>query len=139
MATFESVSAIVRNTYKEIWNDWYPVSSARAWVQVDLSDECSRYSHANNLIVIAVAEGNLDDQDILDKDAWPIWKIELVHEMLHEWRARIPCVVTSEAEALCTKYKPAACGDGHGSDFFQAIVEKASYFGMTPEQLAMKI
>jgi hypothetical protein len=36
---FEAGSAIVRNTYEEIWNDWYPASSARAWVQLDLSNE----------------------------------------------------------------------------------------------------
>jgi hypothetical protein len=46
-------------------------------VQVDLSDECSRYSHYHNLIIIAIAEGNLDDHDILDPSAWPIWKVEL--------------------------------------------------------------
>ena len=140
MATFEAVSAAVKNTYKKIWGHWYSGSgSVPALTQVDLSDECSRYSHSNNLIVIAIAEGNLDDHDILDEDGWPIWKIELVHEMLHEWQAKTPCIVTPEAEAICTKYKPGACGDGHGPDFFQAIVEKACYFGMTPEQLAARI
>ena len=140
MATFEAVSALVKSTYRNIWNDWYSgCGSVPALVQVDPSDESSRYSHSRNLIVIAIAEGNLDDRDILDQGAWPIWKLELVHEMLHEWQAKTPCIVTPEAEAICTKYRSAACGDGHGPDFFQAVVERASYFGMTPEQLAASI
>lgn len=140
VATFEAVSAIVKETYRKLWNDWYlACAPVGALLQVDLSDECSRYSHSRNLIVIAIAEANLDDHDILDLSAWPIWKVELVHEMLHEWQAKTPCIVTRDAEALCTKYAPPACGDGHGPEFFQAIVEKASYFSMTPEQLAAKI
>ena len=103
MATFEAVSAIVKATYRKLWNDWYlGFAPVGALLQVDLSDECSRYSHSHNLIVIAIAEGNLDDYDILDLNAWPIWKVELVHEMLHEWQAKTPCIVTREAEALCT-------------------------------------
>ena len=140
MATFEAVSAIVKETYRKLWNDWYPAcTSVRALLQVELSDECSRYSHSHNMMIIAIAEGNLDDHDILDLSAWPIWKVELVHEMLHEWQTKTPCIVTSEAEALCIEYAPAACGDSHGPEFFQAIVEKASHFRMTPEQLAARI
>jgi hypothetical protein len=140
MATFEAVSAIVKETYRRMWNDWYTGHTpVRALLQVDPSDECSRYSHSHNLLIIAIPEGNLDDHDILDPSAWPLWKVELVHEMLHEWQTKTPCIVTPQAEALCLKYAPPACGDGHGPEFFQAIVEKAPYFSMTPEQLAARI
>ena len=140
MATFEAVSAIVKETYRKLWNDWYAgYTPARALLQVDPSDECSRYSHSHNLLIIAIPEGNFDDDDILVASAWPIWKVELVHEMLHELQAKTPCVVTPQAEALWSKYAPPACGDGHGPEFFQAIVEKAPYFSMTPEQLAARI
>jgi len=97
-------TAIVKETYRKLWKDWYAsCTPVRALVQVDLSDECSRYNHSHNLIIIAIAEGNLDDHDILDLSAWPIWKVELVHETLHEWQAKAPCIVTCEAEALFLK------------------------------------
>src|SRR5205085_2696066 len=120
--------AVVKSAYRKIWQDWYSGSaSVPALPQVDLSDECSRYSHSHNLIIIAIPAGNLDDHDILDQGRWPIWKVQLVHEMLHEWQAKTPCIVTRQAETLCAKYEPGECGDGHGPEFFQAIVEKASY------------
>jgi hypothetical protein len=140
MPTFEAVSALVKRTYRDIWTDWYGESGAhRAWLQVDPSDESSRYSRSHNLMIIAIPEGNLQDPDILDVNAWPIWKVELVHEMLHEWQMKTACSSSVEAEALCNRYAPAQCGHGHGPEFFQASIEKASYFGLTPEQLASRI
>jgi hypothetical protein len=90
-------------------------------------------------MIIAIPEGNLQDPDILDGNGWPIWEVELVHEMLHEWQLKTGCSPTVEAETLCNRFAPAQCGYGHGPEFFQAIVEKAFYFGMSPEQLAAKI
>jgi len=40
---------------------------------------------------------------------------------------------------LCKQYAPAGCGQGHGPEFFQAVIERANYFGMTPEQLIKKL
>jgi hypothetical protein len=140
MPTFEAVSALVKRTYKRIWTDWYGESGATpALLRVDPSDESSRYSHSHSLMIIAIPEGNLQDPDILDVNGWPIWKVELVHEMLHEWQMKTDCSATVEAERLCNRYAPAQCSHGHGPEFFQAIIEKAPYFGMTPEQLALRI
>ncbi len=44
-----------------------------------------------------------------------------------------------QAEMLCKNYAPAGCGQGHGPEFFQAVIEQAAYFGMTPEQLIKKL
>jgi hypothetical protein len=55
--------------------------------------------------------------------------------MLHEWQKKRPCIPSPEADALYAKYRPGTCGDGHGPDFFQTIIEKAPYFQMGPEEL----
>jgi hypothetical protein len=58
--------------------------------------------------------------------------------MLHEWQMKTPCIPTLAARSLCP-YAPPDCGAGHDVDFFQAVVEKAPYFGMTPEELIARI
>jgi hypothetical protein len=140
MQKFEAVSTLVHQTHRNIWDEWYAgFSYVRARLQIELSDQSSGYSHSNNQIILAVPAWNLDDPDILDSDDWPIWKTELIHEMLHEWQMKTPCVVTAEAESLCRQYAPQDCGRGHDADFFQAVIEKAPYFGMTPEELLARI
>ena len=140
MASFEVVSAIVKTKYREIWAEWYAGTHAiPARLQVEPLDVSSGYSHSQNLIIIGLPEGNLGDADILDENGWPIWKTELVHEMLHEWQSKTPCSPTGPAEVLCEQYVPAGCGQGHGPEFFQAIIERTSYFEMTPEQLIEKL
>ncbi len=140
MVAFKDVSALIQKKYKEIWAVWYSDTRAiPARVQVEPADVSSCYSHSQNLIIIGLPEGNLHDADILDENEWPIWKTELVHEMLHEWQSKTPCLPTSPAEILCKQYQPAGCGQGHGPEFFQALIERADYFGMTPEQLVKKI
>jgi hypothetical protein len=108
-------------------------------VQVEPSDLSSGYSHSRNWIIIGLPESNLCDADILEENGWPIWKTELVHEMLHEWQSKTPCLPTVSAEMLCKQYEPAGCGQRHGPEFFQAVIERADYFRMTPEQLIKKI
>lgn len=140
MATFEAVSALIKKEYREIWADLYSATCAiPARVQVEPSDVSSGYSHSPKLIIIGLPTGNLDDTDILAEDGWPIWKRELIHEMLHEWQSNTACLPTPPAEMLCKQYAPAGCGQGHGPEFFQAVIEQAAYFGMTPEQLIKKL
>ncbi len=139
MVTFEAVSALIQKKYKEIWAVWYSGTHAiPARVQVEPSDVSSGYSPSQKLIIIGLPAGNLDDTDILDEDGWPIWKRELVHEMLHEWQSNTACSPTPLAESL-EQYAPVGCGQGHEPEFFQAVIERASYFSMTPEQLIEKL
>ncbi len=140
MQKFEAVSTLVHQTHHKIWDKWYcGFSYVRARVQIELSDQSSGYIHSHNQIILAIPAGNLDEPDILDANDWPIWKRELIHEMLHEWQMKTPCVPTPEAESLCRQHAPQGCGRGHDADFFQAIIEKAPYFGMTPEGLIARI
>jgi len=140
MVTFEQLSKTIKTTHRRMLDDWYSGSNyVSARLQIELSDQASGYSHSTNQILLAIAWRNLEDSDVLDVDGWPVWKTELVHELLHEWQMKTPCIVTVEAEELCRRYKPNDCGRGHDADLFQAIIERAPYFKMTPEELIEKI
>lgn len=139
--SFAAVRAAISEVYASIWSEWYDVRSGvtRATLEITQSDSSAGYIHSENLIRLSVPEGNLDDPDILDKNGWPIWKIELIHEMLHEWQRKKPCQPTADADVLFERFRCCFSGEGHGPTFFQAIVEKAPYFGMTPEEIVGKL
>jgi hypothetical protein len=141
-ASFNALCTMVKRYYERVWTDWYSGIPAvdKALLLITPCDYSASYSPSRNLIVIPVPEGNLEDADILDEEGWPIWKIDLIHEMLHEWQKKQPSISTPGSKLLYAKYGTAAsCGEGHGPDFFQAIQEKAPYFHMTPEQLSEQI
>ena len=136
-ATLEEVRALTVQLYDKIWSDWYSVlpSAQKATIEVSLADHSAGFSPSRNLLINPICEGNLEDYNVRDIDGWPIWKIQLVHEMIHEWQYKKPCVPTVEATELHSRLGKKFEGRGHGQDFFQALLEKAPYFGMSPEQL----
>jgi|SRR5208282_5681228 len=91
MANLEEVAKLVQDTYANIWRGWYAEhpGCVPATVKVDLNCTSAGYGHKFNLIIISFADGNLDDYDILNSEAWPIWKTDLIHEMLHEYERKI--------------------------------------------------
>ena len=141
MATFAQVKVLAEATYKRIWGDWYQgmsnVKPARH--EVAVSDLSAGYSHSENWLYNPVCEGNLTDHDILEPDQWPIWKIDLVHEMLHEYAEKAIEIPSAQGIALHRVFKNKFYDRGHDEKFFSAIAEKASYFGMTPPQLIDRI
>lgn len=141
-ASIDQVAALVQAMYERIWTDWYQdlPGAEKATVKTYLADDSAGFSRSKNLLLNPICEGNLEDRDILQPEGWPIWKIQLVHEMLHEWQFKKPCIPTPAAVALhqqCLRRN--FSGDGHGPDFFQAIIEKAPYFNMTPLELFQRI
>ena len=67
---------------------------------------------------------------------WPAWKRELVHELLHEYQYKVIAGQASpEGMKLEAKYRGCSEGADHGAAFFAAIAEKASYFGISAENL----
>jgi hypothetical protein len=141
MATFEDVKSLADATYQRIWRDWYKdfPDMRPAHQDLQLCDLSAGYSHSRNWLLNPICDGNLDDCDILDADAWPIWKIQLVHEMLHEYQAKVISSPSSVGICLHARFRATFCGKGHDEKFFTAIAEKASYFGMTPEDLIAHI
>jgi hypothetical protein len=91
------------------------------------------YRPARDLICLYVTEDQLG-QEAADVWPWPTWKVELVHEMLHEWEHKGLAAPTGAGEALW-RANPDSFGSDHMARFFRAIADKAPYFGLTPEQL----
>lgn len=127
-------------------SDLQPAQLRFALVDATAAIGCDPYfSLSLNEIYLPVADGDLEDYansgyreaDIFGR--WTKWKMELVHEMLHEWQQRKPCVATPAATLLNQSHRRHFQGQGHGDDFYQAIIEQAPYFQMTPDQLLAAI
>ena len=137
MAELQEVTRLIQDTYSNIWPDWYAEhpGCVPATVTVDLDCTCAGYGHALNRIIISFGDGNLDDYDILDADGWPIWKIQLIHEMLHEYKRKVLTAPSEAGRALFAAHPHPLWGLGHEELFYTAICEKAPYFRLTPVQL----
>jgi len=141
MATFEQVKKLVENTYGRIWGDWYAIYPEKTRARLDFRKGgfSGRYSHKCDFILCSIGEGNLDDSDILNSDQWPVWKRELVHEMLHEYQCKVVKAPSDLGRQFAEKYDHRFLGEGHGESFMTAICEKAPYFGMTVDELADRL
>lgn len=136
MAELSEITRLVQDTYSKIWRDWYAgrVECVPATVTVDLDGTCAGYGHTLNRIIVSLGEGNLDDYDILDAEGSPIWKSQLIHEMLHEYESKVLAAPSEAGRALYTANPHPFWGPGHEELFYTAICEKAPYFGRTPVQ-----
>ncbi|MGC9969723.1 MAG: hypothetical protein ABSE56_03945 [Bryobacteraceae bacterium] len=139
--------AVVARTYYVIWNDWFgAMGISRA--SLCLTHECtaSGYRPGQDELHLNLPEGNVEEasddagtnHDIPPPPGigWPAWKRELVHELLHEYQHKVVAGRASPGgAALQAKHRGCFDDTGHGADFFTAIQEKASYFGVSPEAL----
>jgi hypothetical protein len=141
MATFSEVESLIRTTYDRVWRDWHGAkpSYKPADLVIELSDNAAGYSFSKDTIWNPLLEGNLDDCDVLDANAWPVWKIQLIHEMLHEFQFKAVTSSSPAGIALCSAYQKTFWGQNHDDRFFTAIERHAGYFNMTPEQLIKAI
>lgn len=139
--------AVIERTYRAIWNDWFEgigVPRADFCVTHDCAD--SGYRPKKNELHLSLPELNVEEAaDDLRTTyniapppgiGWPAWKRELVHELLHEYQHKV-VVGQASPEGMKLEANHHGCfeGEGHGADFFTAIAEKASYFGISSEDL----
>jgi hypothetical protein len=71
----------------------------------------------------------------------PLWRIDLIHEMVHEWRHKQVSAVSTEARALF-EFRQKECdeaGKGHDEMFCQAIVDLAPKLQRSPDQFFCEI
>jgi hypothetical protein len=141
MADFRDVTDLINLTYHSIWQDWYANSrqSVPAILSIDLNCTDAGYSSDRNQIIISIGDGNLDDFDILDATAWPIWKYQLIHEMLHEYADKVLAAPSEAGIVLCQSGLRRFWGPGHEALFFTAICDRAPYFGLTPAEFLKRI
>lgn len=143
--TLAQIETILATEYNRIWNDWYPSDGTvnKATLQIEVGDSASFYRRSQDCINIYVPECNFSDfEQIIDgrkyacsKMGWYINQAELVHEMLHEYQFKMIKAPSEEGKALLAKKGRTFDGEGHDEKFFSAIVEKSSYFKLTPEEL----
>ena len=147
--TLTKLEEHARAFYDSVWADWYgqmrdAKKATLEFLLVDdrfTTDGNAGYSHSRNVIRLPQGGINLEGyrRDGFEESefggGWPLWKTDLVHEMLHEWQHKKPCIPTADAARLNRAHTSHFTGDGHGDDYYQAILEKAGYFDFTPEQL----
>jgi len=137
MASFDEVAELIRTMYASVWSEWYRGRAGvpRATLRVEPGCLTSGYDPKTDTVWIYVAEGNLEDHDIADPEAWPIWRIELIEEMLHEYQYKMVRTPSAVGRRLFEQHNRRFSDRGHGDDFFTAIAECSSSLGMSPEQL----
>jgi len=131
---FDCLAAAVRAFYVRTWEDWYrtiPHAKPAALV-IDESDHTSIYRPQRDVICLYLTEDQVG-QEAADLWPWPTWKVELVHEMPHEWEHKVLEAPSAAGEALWHSH-PGRFEPDHRAAFFTAIVDKAAYFGLTPEE-----
>jgi hypothetical protein len=143
MATISELQILVQSTYCRIWHEWYGLHPECSPASIIVNAECTNdgYSDTRNEIVISVGDGNMDDDDLLEppdireRATWRIWMEGLIHEMLHEYEKKVVCVPSKAGRALYESRPNPWRGEGHEELFYTAVCDRASYFGMTPEEL----
>ncbi|MGD0337961.1 MAG: hypothetical protein ABSB78_04170 [Bacteroidota bacterium] len=147
--TKSEIVSILRSEYDRLWKDWYPTDAnlKKATLKIEFSMSTTFYRPSEDCLYIFIADGNLEDFENqiqghchpMSKLGWYIHQTELVHEMLHEYQIKMVHQPTEEGKALFAKYGPTFDGRGHDELFFTVIVEKASYFGLTPDEFLKEL
>jgi hypothetical protein len=131
---FQRLAAAIRVFYRQTWEAWYRIApdAKPAALVIESSDHTSIYRPEWDVICLYVTDDQLGHEDA-DEATWPTWKVELVHEMLHEWEHKAFAPPSAAGEALWRSRSGCFEAD-HEAAFFTAIVDKATYFGLTPEE-----
>lgn len=147
--TIDDVKAHLALQYDEWERKLYPSGRlhSRATLTVDLGDGTSGYDFKRDVIVIFVAEWNLDDFvsrlghpfSGANRIMLPVNETELLHEMLHEQQFKDGPEISAAGHALYEKFKNYFSGQGHDEVFFTVIAAASGAFGMTPEQLVQNL
>lgn len=145
-ADLAEVRRLVEGAYIDLRGKLFDAGNVttRARLTVELVDGINAthgtgYSPGQNWINIDLPEGNLDDHDILDANGWPIWKVDLVEELAHEYQHKAQPVVTPTAKALAKRYGGRCSGLGHDEIFFAAVEALARILGQEPEVVARNL
>lgn len=128
--------------YARYFFDWYYGRNVpMAKIDVSLQMEHPSWDERGNTIRIRLGENNLQSPDIrlVEQLPWPIWKLQLIHEMMHEWQSKIGPTPGTEAKKLAANPNLRFAGPGHDEVFYQAIVDHSAYFGMTPTDFAKNL
>lgn len=145
VSTIDQVRAYLQGEYDRVSSDWYrhDPSFVPAKLTVELRDAAGGFSRKENRMVLYLGGHNLEDFSRLfegkrygmSKLGWFPNQSELYHEMLHEYQYKALREPSDEGRALYAKYGRRFSDPGHDEFWSSAIAEKASYFGVTSEEL----
>jgi hypothetical protein len=140
MVRMKELDDLIRSTHQQIWTDWHGTSPtyARAKLVITHNVNGAYYDEKKDEIHVDISNGNLTDSDILDPTQWPVWKVDLVEEMLHEYQHKVVSQQKSfltRGDELWKEHAKYFAGKGHDSTFFSAVAKHANYFGLSPEDL----
>jgi hypothetical protein len=121
--------------YAATWADWYrEIPGAKpATLVIERSDHTSLYRPERDALCLYVTDDQLGEERHGAQPPWPVWKVELVHEMLHEWEKKAQEGPSAAGEALWREHA-GRFGPDHQASFFTAIVDKAPHLGLTPDE-----
>lgn len=141
MATFEELDRLIHDLHRKIAADWYAnrPEYRSATLKFDMNCTQDAYGRWTNELIVSICDANLDDSDILNSEAWPIWKRSLVHEMLHEYDRKEVVEADQEGRELYKKYGNKWGGPGHDERFYTALANRAPYFQLTADELIQSI
>ncbi len=143
---------VIGQSHRVIWDDWFACIPGAVRADFRLTHGCadSGYRPERNELHLSLPEVNVEeaaDEGGADRRAapppcvgWPVWKRELVHEMLHEYQHKVLAwTASTQGMALEAKSPRRFTGPRHGADFFTAIELKAAYFGISAECLVSNL
>ena len=137
------VKATVRkNNEMSFDSDGYDNDTNEIWICAPEKEHKDDLEKAVFARLASIATGKEHKEPVSEQCIqWPKWKSVIVHEAIHEYEKKvIKENYTIAGRALHEKYKDRfAYPEKHGESFFTAVADRSDYFGLTPEELVLKI
>ncbi|MEI6377984.1 MAG: hypothetical protein WCO97_12385 [bacterium] len=150
---------LITEFYNQLSFEWYKEVEGYERAKIIPDKErmfnCDGYYHCGNAIYLYNIENEITVPNISAlikqcvpdagefEEEWETWKKLIVEEALHEYEFKIVHEhnnISEEAHRLCGLYSNRFYPPfKHRCDFFEAIVEKAEYFKLSPNNLVRNI
>ena len=129
---FEDVKRVIEDTYRDLWSRAFGGHSGLmpATLEVRSQAMSAGYRQNHNTIVLGVGPYDLETDGIDKPERDPQWLSDLVHELVHEYQAKVvKGAATSEGQSLREQYSALYPQPGHGEDFFTGVPLFANIVG----------
>jgi hypothetical protein len=142
---------VLRRRHAWLWERVFTGDAAQLpRATIRLIEECgtSGYSRPDDTILFYLGGFDLDHLDtatdetpsLAALDRWRIWEIEVLHELVHEYQAKVVAgAVTQEGHRLRDIVGTRYAGHGHDADFYTAIAAVAAKLAIDPQVLVNQL
>ena len=148
LSNLQLIEKEIREFYESMWKCWYKerLGCSPAVLRVIADDVLgANYTRTPETITIPICHGDIAGYDNFisgehaEANRWRIWKHELIHQMLHEYRHKMPPETSETGRALMQTHDPSFDGPKHDEAFYTAITEVAKHLNLSPEELRDRI